>query len=81
MLFRSDDFADVVVDFVQRGVERRGLARAGRAGDEHDAVRELHDAPEAIQLARAHAEATQLAPSPEGRSNSTVLISIHDLHR
>src|SRR5690606_36632316 len=36
------DVARVVVEDVQRGVQRHGLARAGRAGDQHHAVGLLH---------------------------------------
>ena len=47
------------VDLAERGVERRRLARAGRAGDQHDAVR-LGDAlREARQRVALHAEAGQ----------------------
>ena len=40
-VFNRDDFADGIVDFVERGVKRGGFAAAGRAGDEDDAVRQL----------------------------------------
>ena len=33
------DVARAVVDAIERGIQRRGLARAGRTGDEQDAVR------------------------------------------
>ena len=39
-IFHRDDFADGVVDFVQRGVKRRGFAGTGRAGDQNNSVRQ-----------------------------------------
>ncbi len=59
-----DDLADRVVDLVQRGVERRRLAAAGRAGDEHDAVRHLEHAVEELALARGHAEPARARARP-----------------
>src|SRR5438876_4209043 len=55
-IFDGDDLADGVVDFVQRSVERRGLAAAGRAGDENDAVRQTEHAPERFQFALVETE-------------------------
>jgi hypothetical protein len=41
---------------LQRGVQGGRLARAGGAGDQHDAVRILHELLEAAQYAAAHAQ-------------------------
>src|ERR1017187_4745595 len=55
-VFNRDDFADGIVDRVQRGVERGGFAAARRAGDEDDAVRQLENALETFQFAPVHVE-------------------------
>ena len=55
-IFDRDDLALGVVNFVERGIERRRLAGARRTGDEHDAVGELEHALQAGELALAHAE-------------------------
>src|SRR5208282_3852458 len=55
-IFNRDDFADGVVDFVERGVKRRGFAAAGRAGDQDDSVRQPEHAAETVQFAPVHVE-------------------------
>ena len=54
------DVARVVVDALERRVQRRGLARAGRAGDQHDAVRLVDQLVHQLLRARIHAERIQL---------------------
>ena len=46
---------------LERRVERGGLARAGRAGDEDDAVRALDPVVERLQLVLVEAEAGEVA--------------------
>ena len=55
-VFDRDDLPLDVVDLRQRGVERRRLAGAGRAGDEDDAVRHVEDLVEVVAVALGHAE-------------------------
>ncbi len=62
-VFDGNDFAVRVIDLVERGVEGRGLAAAGGAGDQDDAVRQLQHAPEAAQFTLGHA---QLAHPAQG---------------
>ncbi len=52
----GDDLALDVVDARERRVERGGLAAAGRAGDQHDAVRQVQDLLERGAVPRGHAE-------------------------
>src|SRR5215218_7171880 len=59
VLDRVLDGDDVLVDrveHVERRIQRRRLARAGRAGDEHRAVRLAERLGEALQRLRQHAE-------------------------
>ena len=53
-------FFSIVFSVGERGVERRRLARAGRAGDEHGAVGLVEGALEALALWRGHAELLEL---------------------
>ena len=48
-IFDGDDLVFVALDLVERGVERRGLAGAGGAGDQHHAVGLANIAAEAAQ--------------------------------
>ena len=50
------DVAVGVVDLGERGVERRGLAAAGRAGADHHAERRAHDPRERSRVSSRHAE-------------------------
>ncbi len=52
-VFDGDDFVFVVLDFVDGGIERGGLAGAGGAGDEHHAVGLVNVAAEAAS-SRGH---------------------------
>ena len=45
-VFDGDDFAQGIIDFIQRGVQRRGFAATGRARDQDDSVRQLEDSVE-----------------------------------
>ena len=56
------DVARGVVEAAERGVERRGLARAGRAGDEEDAVRFVDQAVEQGGGTAVHAELAEVEP-------------------
>ena len=38
-VFDGDDFAQGIIDFIQRGVQRRGFAASGRTRDENDSMR------------------------------------------
>ena len=60
-IFNGDDFADGIVDLVQRGVERRGFAGARRAGDQNDAVRQAENMLETFIFALGHADLAQAA--------------------
>src|SRR5208283_1311829 len=67
-IFHGDDFADGIVDLIQRGIKRGGFAAAGGAGDEDDAVRQLEHAAETVQFAPGHvqfAHAAQRRVLPE----------------
>src|SRR5947207_10102843 len=63
-VFNGDDFADRVIDLVERRVKSRGLAAAGGTGHQDDSVRQLEHAPETIQFACVQ---TQFAHSAQGR--------------
>src|SRR5690606_19075180 len=54
------DVARVVVDALERGVERRRLTRAGRTGDEQNAVRLVDELVHERLRARIHAERVEL---------------------
>ena len=67
-VFHRDDFADGIVDLVQRGVEGGGFARASRAGDQNDAVRQAENVLKMFQLAGVEpdfAESAQRRILPE----------------
>ncbi len=55
-VFDGDDLVFVALDLVERGIERRGLAGAGGAGDQHHAVGLANIAAEAAQIvfAKSH---------------------------
>ena len=55
-----DDLGRLVLDLVEGRVERRRLAGAGRAGDEHDAVRPVDHLLERAVDVRQHAEVLQV---------------------
>ena len=55
-VFDGDDVVNRVVEFVERGIERGGLAGAGRAGDENQAVRRVHGGFELLERVRVQAE-------------------------
>ena len=56
------DVALAVVQPGQGGIESGGLARAGRSGDQDDAVRAADHALEHLQVARRHAEVREVQP-------------------
>ena len=45
-----------LVEFLERAVQRGGLAAAGRAGHQHHAVRAVHQPPEALEHFLGHAQ-------------------------
>ena len=58
-VFDGDDLLFDTVDLVERGVERRRLTGACRAGDQHDAVRLGDQAAELLELGALHPEFRQ----------------------
>ena len=63
-IFNGDDLADLVVDLVQRGVQRGSLAAACRSRDQHNAVGQIENPSKALQLPRSQAD---LGQAPQGR--------------
>ena len=59
-IFGRDDLGFDVVEFIQRRVERRRLARSGGAGDQHDAVRAMDGLAEVVQDRRVHPDLVQV---------------------
>src|SRR6266850_6517141 len=55
-VFNRNDLAHRIVNFVERGIEGRGFAAAGRSGDENDSVRQLKHSLERLELALVHAK-------------------------
>ncbi len=55
-VFDRDDLERLVLDFVERAVERGRFARAGRAGHQHDAVRQIDQLPEDVVDVGEHAD-------------------------
>ena len=59
-----DDLAVRPVDEMQAGVERGGLARAGGAGDQQDAVRQADEPLEGLLVVGEEAQLRQAQPQP-----------------
>ncbi len=59
-VLHREDVAAAVVEPHQRRVQGGGLARTGRAGDQHDAVGTIDDALHGLVVSVAHAQLTQL---------------------
>src|SRR5439155_10087968 len=55
-VFHRDDLDRFALDFVEAAVEGRGLAGAGRAGDENNAVRQVDQLAEQLIRIRQHAD-------------------------
>src|SRR5262245_6115394 len=54
-----DDFADRIVDGIERRIKGRSLAAAGWAGDEHDSVWQFEHALETLDFPFGHAQVLQ----------------------
>ena len=63
-ILNGDDLANPVVGLLQGGVERSGLAGAGGAGDQDDAVAGAEPASEQLQVIRLHAQVLELQVLP-----------------
>src|SRR5207245_10003224 len=76
----GNDLHAGLVESIERAIQRRGLPRAGRAGDEDDAVRLADQVLELLEQPARHAELGQVAhpraPVEEDRK-STRLNSSH----
>ncbi len=57
------DVARAVVDAIERGIERRRLAGAGRTGDEQDAVRLVDQLVDVPLRGRIHAQRVEVEPA------------------
>ena len=56
----GDDLLGDVVELVEARIQRRGLARAGRPGDQHDAVGLVDQLAERVEDVRLHADAVEV---------------------
>ena len=59
-VFGGDQLVFDRVELAEGGVERRGLARAGRPGDEDDAVGLVHHVAKGLERRRVHADLVQI---------------------
>ncbi len=59
-VFAGDDLGGNIVQFVQGGVQSRGLAAAGRTGHQHDPVRQFHHSAETTERGCVHADFVQV---------------------
>lgn len=61
-IFHADELAHAIIDFLQRAIERGGLARSGGAGHQDDAVGFRYPCTHPPQVVREHPEPVQAQP-------------------
>src|SRR6185369_13958027 len=63
-IFNRDDFPNLIIDLIKRGVQRRGLPAAGGTGYQDDSVRQAKYATERFEFALIQ---TEFAHAAKGR--------------